>query len=29
VTIFFVGDAKKIGDYKRPVPEEFVNADAK
>ena len=29
VTIFFVGDAKKIGAYKRPVPEEFVDAGAK
>jgi hypothetical protein len=27
--IFFVGDAKKIGNYKRPIPEEFVSPDAK
>lgn len=29
VTIFFVGDSKKIGDYKRPIPEEFVDVGAK
>ena len=29
VTIFFVGDARKIDAYKRPNPEEFVNLGAK
>lgn len=29
VTIFFVGNAKKIDVYKRPIPEQFANPGAK
>lgn len=29
VTIFFVGDARKIDAYKRPIPEEFANPGTK